>query len=318
MLHVGDQAPAFSLLNQRGGTVSSESLAGTRFVIYFYPKDDTPGCTREACSFRDNSGAYREIGVPVFGVSPDTAVAHERFARKFRLDFDLLVDPERRLIEAFGVWVEKSLYGRRYMGVARATFVIGADGRVERVWEKVSPDQHGEEVLNWLKFGDAAPALNPAPKAEKAPRAAKPATTVVEKPAAPAPAVAPVVVKAKPVPAAVAKPAARPAMPARSVAKAEPAATTKTVAAKKPVAKARPAAKATAAVKAKPAAKAKPVVKKKAVAKSKPAAKVKAAAKARPAKKSARPTAAARKPAPKKAAPRSAARSATKPKPRRK
>lgn len=281
MLHVGDQAPAFSLLNQRGGTVSSESLAGTRFVIYFYPKDDTPGCTREACSFRDSSAAYRELGVPVFGVSPDTAVAHERFARKFRLDFDLLVDPDRRLIEAYGVWVEKSLYGRRYMGVARATFVIGADGRVEKVWEKVSPDQHGEEVLNWLKFGDAAPALAPPPKAEKAPRAAKPATSkppspVVATPVALAPAAVPAAEKARPAPAVVAKPA-------------------------KPVVKAKPAAKDKPATKTAP--KAKPAAKKTA-AKSKPAPKPKArsAAKAKSTKPAARPKIAARKPVSKKPA----------------
>lgn len=311
MLHVGDQAPAFSLLNQRGGTVSSESLAGTRFVIYFYPKDDTPGCTREACSFRDSSAAYRELGVPVFGVSPDTAVAHERFARKFRLDFDLLVDPDRRLIEAYGVWVEKSLYGRRYMGVARTTFVIGADGRVEKVWEKVSPDQHGEEVLNWLKFGDAAPALAPAPKAEKAARPSKPAAPA--RPAEPAPPVAVPAVAEKPKTAAAKpspKPAPRPSAPARPVA---PAVKAKAA----PVATPKPAAKKKPAAPKKPVAKSKPVAKAKPAPKAKQAAKARPATKGKPAKKAATPKSAARTPVAKKAAPKSARKPAPKPTSRR-
>ncbi|MBP6691960.1 MAG: thioredoxin-dependent thiol peroxidase [Xanthomonadales bacterium] len=161
MRRTGDRVPDFDLATDRGDRVSSTSLRGRRFVLYFYPKDDTPGCTREACSFRDNLPAFEGAGVPVYGVSADDSAAHARFVHKHGLNFPLLADPDRQLIQAMGVWVEKSLYGRRYFGIARATFVISAEGRIEKVWEKVSPDGHGPEVLAYLR-GEAAP-TKPAP-----------------------------------------------------------------------------------------------------------------------------------------------------------
>ena len=182
MRRTGDRVPDFDLATDRGDRVSTASLRGKRYVLYFYPKDDTPGCTREACSFRDHLPSFEGAGVPVYGVSADDVGAHARFVAKHRLNFPLLADPDRQLIQAMGVWVEKSLYGRRYFGIARATFVVSAEGRIEKVWEKVSPDGHGPEVLAYLR-GEAPPA-KPAP----APTAAKVAlaATIVPKPVAPA------------------------------------------------------------------------------------------------------------------------------------
>lgn len=167
----GNAVPAFSLPASDGRTVSDVGLRGQRYVLYFYPKDDTPGCTKEACSFRDNLPAFGGIDVPVFGVSADSEAAHRKFIAKYGLNFPLLADPDRKLIEPIGAWVEKSMYGRSYMGIARCTFIVGADGRIERVWEKVSPEGHAAEVLAALG-GKAAPAT---PTAAKKPAAkAKP------------------------------------------------------------------------------------------------------------------------------------------------
>ncbi len=151
MLQAGDAVPDFSVESDSAGSVSANGLRGRRYVIYFYPKDDTPGCTKEACSFRDRMPDFEGLGVPVFGASADDAKAHARFVGKYQLNFPLLIDPEKKLLEAFGVWAEKSMYGRTYMGVLRATFVVGADGKVEHVWPKVKPEGHGAEVLAWLK-----------------------------------------------------------------------------------------------------------------------------------------------------------------------
>ena len=151
MLNVGDSVPDFTLESDSAGLISSKALRGQRYVIYFYPKDDTPGCTKEACSFRDHMPDFKDLGVPVFGASADDAKAHARFVGKYQLNFPLLIDPEKKLLEAFGVWTEKSMYGRTYMGVLRATFVVGADGKVEHVWPKVKAEGHGAEVLAWLK-----------------------------------------------------------------------------------------------------------------------------------------------------------------------
>ena len=156
MLKVGDRVPAFTLESDSAGQVSSTGLAGKRYVLYFYPRDDTPGCTMEACSFRDNLPLFGGLNVPVFGVSADDVRAHAKFTAKFSLNFPLLADPEHQLVETMGVWGEKTFMGRKYMGVSRATFVVGGDGCVERVWEKVTPLNHAEEVLAYLK-GDAAP-----------------------------------------------------------------------------------------------------------------------------------------------------------------
>jgi len=151
MLQVGDVVPDFSIESDSGGTVSSAALRGKRYVMYFYPKDDTPGCTKEACSFRDGLPHFEKLDVPVFGVSADDAKAHGKFAKKFQLNFPLLIDPDKTLLGYFGVWSEKSMYGRVYMGVLRATFVVDADGKVEKLWPKVKPEGHADEVLAYLR-----------------------------------------------------------------------------------------------------------------------------------------------------------------------
>ncbi len=155
-LQVGDQAPDFAFASEAFGSISAASLRGKRYVMYFYPKDDTPGCTREACAFRDNHPRFRGLGVKVLGVSADDEKSHFRFARKHALTFKLIPDPDHVICEAFGTWVEKNMYGRHYMGVARSTFVIGPDGKIEKIWEKVAPDGHAEEVFAWLN-GDPVP-----------------------------------------------------------------------------------------------------------------------------------------------------------------
>lgn len=163
MLKAGDAAPSFKLAANGGRSFDSASLKGRRYLLYFYPKDNTPGCTREACGFRDAMPGFDKLGVPVFGVSADKVPAHDRFALKHGLNFPLLADPDHELIEAYGVWVEKSLYGRKYFGVARSTFLVDADGKIEKVWDKVSPDSHAGEVREYLA-GSSAKA-KPAKKA---------------------------------------------------------------------------------------------------------------------------------------------------------
>ncbi len=164
MLQIGDQVPEFNLSTSGDKTVSSASLKGTRYVLYFYPKDDTPGCTTEACSFRDNLPAFNATDIQIFGVSADTGVAHDKFVKKFSLNFPLISDPSRALIEGMGVWVEKSMYGKKYMGIARATFVIGASGKIEKLWEKVTPAGHAEQVLAYLTGAQDAPTKKPTTK----------------------------------------------------------------------------------------------------------------------------------------------------------
>jgi thioredoxin-dependent peroxiredoxin len=149
-LGVGDKAPAF-----RGGTaegpVSLKDLKGERFVLYFYPKDDTPGCTVEACAFRDNLPRFKRLKAKVFGVSKDDLKAHAKFTDKYELPFALISDADGSICESFGVWGEKSLYGRKYMGIERATFVIDEDGVIQHVWRNVKVKGHVEEVLEALK-----------------------------------------------------------------------------------------------------------------------------------------------------------------------
>lgn len=165
MLDVGASIPAFALKASDGRMVSTESLSGQRYVLFFYPKDDTPGCTREACGFRDQQAGFAAAGVAVFGVSADTDASHQKFASKHQLNFPLLADPELSLLKALGVWVQKSMYGKTYMGVARSTVLVGPDGRIEKVWPKVSPDGHAEEILAALGVPTrkAAPAKKAAP-----------------------------------------------------------------------------------------------------------------------------------------------------------
>lgn len=143
---LGGRAPAFSLPATRIGTASSKALSGKPYVLYFYPKDDTSGCTAEACDFRDNLAAFNKLGVTVIGVSKDTLASHEKFAAKYHLTFPLASDADSDLCEKFGVWVQKSMYGRTYMGIERATFLIDGKGVVRAVWRKVSVTAHVAEV----------------------------------------------------------------------------------------------------------------------------------------------------------------------------
>ena len=146
-LEAGDAAPDFSLQDADGSTVSLADLAGSTTVLYFYPRDDTSGCTAEACEFRDRASDYDAAGARVIGVSPDPVTSHARFRDKHGLPFTLLSDPDHELAEAYGVWVQKSRYGRTYMGVERSTFVIGPDGRLTHALYKVTPQGHAASVL---------------------------------------------------------------------------------------------------------------------------------------------------------------------------
>lgn len=143
----GSPAPDFTLATAGGGSVSLSALKGNPVVVYFYPKDDTSGCTKEAISFSCLKPDFDAAGVTVIGISPDDAASHDKFARKHDLSVVLGADPERQAIEAYGVWAEKSMYGRKYMGVERSTFLIDRDGKVARVWRSVKVPGHAEEVL---------------------------------------------------------------------------------------------------------------------------------------------------------------------------
>ena len=144
---VGDAVPDFDLETGGGGRLRSSDLLGRRALLYFYPKDDTSGCTLEAREFSARLGEFAERGVAVYGVSPDPPGSHDRFAAKCGIGFPLISDPDTALCQAMGVWVQKSMYGRTYMGVERSTFLVGRDGRVEREWRRVKPAGHAAEVL---------------------------------------------------------------------------------------------------------------------------------------------------------------------------
>lgn len=149
---IDTEAPNFDLKDQFGEEVRLADLRGKWTVLYFYPRDDTPGCTKEACDFRDNFGALRAAGAVVLGVSGDTAASHVQFAEKYSLPFQLLVDDaDHAVARAYGAWGLKKNYGREYEGIIRSTFVIGPDGRVARVFPNVKPDGHGGQVLKWLQ-----------------------------------------------------------------------------------------------------------------------------------------------------------------------
>lgn len=143
--------PAFSLKGSDGQTWKSKDLKGEPYIIYFYPKDMTPGCTTEACDFRDNMSKLKRAGVKVFGVSPDPLERHEKFIDKYDLNFVLLADEEKKLIEKAGLWVEKNMYGKKMMGVLRSTFVVDADGKIFKEWRKVKVKGHVDEVLAAVK-----------------------------------------------------------------------------------------------------------------------------------------------------------------------
>lgn len=146
-LKIGDKAPAFEAPDQNGETKRLSDYAGKKLILYFYPKDNTPGCTAEACSLRDGKAVLQEKGFEIVGVSPDTVQSHQRFIAKKELNFTLLSDPEHRVAEAYGVWGEKKFMGRVSMGILRTTFVIGADGVIEKVFEKVRTADHFQQIL---------------------------------------------------------------------------------------------------------------------------------------------------------------------------
>lgn len=152
MLKEGDKAPAFTTTNQDGTKVKLSDYKGKRVVLYFYPKDDTPGCTKEACSFRDSDDVYKKKGIVVLGVSVDDEKSHQKFISKYQLPFDLLADTDKSIVEAYGVWGEKSMYGKKYMGTHRKTFLIDEKGKIVKIFDKVKVAEHADEVLE--AFGE--------------------------------------------------------------------------------------------------------------------------------------------------------------------
>jgi peroxiredoxin Q/BCP len=147
----GKKAPAFTLVSDSGEKVKLSDQAGSPVVLYFYPRNDTPGCTREACNFRDRLQDITQLGAKVFGVSPDDVKSHEKFRDKYRLNFPLLADPEHKVAEKYGAWREKNMYGKKTMGIQRSTYLIDAAGKVVRVWKKVRVDGHDAQVIEALQ-----------------------------------------------------------------------------------------------------------------------------------------------------------------------
>ena len=147
MLKEGIAAPAFTTKNAEGDTVRLKDFRGQKVVLYFYPKDDTPGCTKEACSFRDAFSKFKKRGIQVFGVSPDNEASHKKFAAKYKLPFALLADTDHAISDTYGVYGQKKFMGRTYMGVNRTTFLINEQGKVKKVFQKVKPEEHASEVL---------------------------------------------------------------------------------------------------------------------------------------------------------------------------
>jgi peroxiredoxin Q/BCP len=146
-LKEGDDAPDFSAPTNGGGNVALADLNGKNVILYFYPRDDTPGCTKEACAFRDHFAEFKKKGAVVLGVSIDPVKSHDKFVKKFKLPFQLLADEDKKIVEAYGVWGQKSFMGRKYMGIHRVTFLIGPEGKIRKIWPKVKPEEHAEEVL---------------------------------------------------------------------------------------------------------------------------------------------------------------------------
>ncbi len=150
MLEEGTKAPEIVLNDKDGNEVKLSDFAGKRVVVYFYPKDNTPGCTRQACAFKDAFEEYKSLDIPVIGISKDSENSHTKFASKHELPFILLADPELKAIQAYDVWQEKKLYGKVSMGVVRTTYLIGADGIIEKVWKKAKPDTNAGEILEYI------------------------------------------------------------------------------------------------------------------------------------------------------------------------
>jgi peroxiredoxin Q/BCP len=150
-IEAGERAPAFSLAADDGSKVRLADLKGSPVVLYFYPKDDTPGCTKEACAFRDRSKELKKLGAVVLGVSPDDVESHGEFRDKFKLNFRLLADPGHKLADKYGAWREKNMYGKKTMGIQRSTFLIDADGKVAKTWKRVAVDGHDAKVIEALE-----------------------------------------------------------------------------------------------------------------------------------------------------------------------
>ena len=146
-MKVGQKAPDFSVMDDSGRTVKLSDLKGKKVVLYFYPKDDTPGCTKEACNFRNGIDEIRKLGAVVLGVSADSAASHKKFKSKFDLNFPLLADTEKKIIEGYDVWKEKSMYGKKYMGIERTTYIIDKNGKISHIFPKVKVEDHYDEVL---------------------------------------------------------------------------------------------------------------------------------------------------------------------------
>jgi thioredoxin-dependent peroxiredoxin len=147
LLQPGAKAPDFTTTDQGGKKITLKDYRGKKVVLYFYPKDDTPGCTKEACAFRDHFAEFKKLGVEVLGVSVDTEKSHKSFAEKFKLPFTLLSDTDKKIVNAYGVWGEKSMYGRKYMGTNRVTYLVNESGHIAAVFPKVKPQEHAEEIL---------------------------------------------------------------------------------------------------------------------------------------------------------------------------
>ncbi len=147
----GKKAPAFTLAADDGTKVRLSALKGSPVVLYFYPRDDTPGCTREACAFRDRKAEIEKLGATVLGVSPDTVEKHVKFRDKYELNFPLLADPDHKIAEKYGAWREKNMYGKKKMGIQRSTFLIDANGKVAKVWQRVKVDGHDDQVIEALR-----------------------------------------------------------------------------------------------------------------------------------------------------------------------
>jgi len=150
-LEEGQKAPDFQLPSSEGGNFGLKDAAGKWLVLYFYPKDDTPGCTKEACNFRDRLKDYQAVNALIYGVSADSLASHSKFIEKYHLPFPLLADEDKKVIEAYGVWKEKNMYGRKYWGIERTTFVIDPQGKIAKIYARVKVDKHHEEVLDFIK-----------------------------------------------------------------------------------------------------------------------------------------------------------------------
>ena len=153
MVKEGNKAPDFTANDQNGNKVKLSDLRGQKVVLYFYPKDDTPGCTKQACSLRDSYDVFTEKGIKVLGVSIDDEKSHQKFISKYSLPFDLIADTDKKIVEKYGVWGEKSMYGKTYMGTLRKTFLIDEDGKIVKIFDKVKVSEHADEVLK--AFGEA-------------------------------------------------------------------------------------------------------------------------------------------------------------------